>query len=164
MPSLYDKLMEKTIRESQHSPAVNPVDQPGEQKAAIAPPPVKKEAPANQKPKKNTPHDAVTPRYHGTMTGFMVSRHHKTALPSSNDTLVEEVRKAVGQFGKEPATQRLTTEEKDAISDIEYSYKRQGIETSGNEIIRIALNYLIREYRENGENSILAKVISKLNS
>src|SRR6266446_530717 len=101
-----------------------------------------------------------------------IPRHHDTMQPSNHDTtvsgkeadLLEAVRKAVRQLGKEPATQRLTLEEKQALADIEYSYKRQGIRTSGNEIIRIATNYLVREYRQNGENSILAQVLKKLNS
>ena len=101
----------------------------------------------------------------------VVSRYHETMIPSNRDTtiplreedMIEAVRKAVKQIGKEPATQRLTLEEKQALDDIEYSYKRQGIRTSGNEIIRIATNYIVREYRKNGENSILAKVLNRLN-
>ncbi len=78
--------------------------------------------------------------------------------------MLEEVRKAVKQVGKEAATQRLTLEEKQLLADIEYSYKRQGIRTSGNEIMRIATNYMIRDYRKNGENSVFAKIIKQLNS
>ena len=78
--------------------------------------------------------------------------------------MIEAVRKAVKQIGKEPATQRLTLAEKQALDEIEYRYKRQGIKTSGNEIIRIATNYLVRDYRQNGEKSLLAKVLHRLNS
>jgi hypothetical protein len=46
--------------------------------------------------------------------------------------------------------------------DIEYTYRRQGIRTSGNEIIRIATNYLIEEYKLNGEGSILAKMLRRV--
>ena len=84
-------------------------------------------------------------------------------IPLSEEDMIEAVRKAVKQIGKEPATQRLTLEEKQGLDDIEYSYKRQGIKTSGNEIIRIATNYIVRDYRKNGENSILAKVLNRLN-
>ena len=78
--------------------------------------------------------------------------------------MIEAVRKAVKHIGKEPATQRLTLEEKQALDEIEYRYKRQGIKTSGNEIIRIATNYLVRDYWQHGEKSILAKVLTRLNS
>src|SRR5947209_1886098 len=104
--------------------------------------------------------DSVIPRYHEPMT----PPTHDTMIPSSEDEAIEVVRKAVKQIGKEGATQRLTLVEKQALADIEYSYHRQGIRTSGNEIIRIALNYAVEEYRKNGENSILAKVLKRLNS
>jgi hypothetical protein len=102
----------------------------------------------------------------------VVSRHHDTAIPSNHDTMIPEseesmleaVRRSVKQIGKEPATQRLTLEEKQNLKDIEYSYSRQGIKTSGNEIIRIATNYIVREYQKNGENSILANILKRLNS
>ena len=103
--------------------------------------------------------DTVIPRYHETM----IPSNHDTMIPLSEEAMIEAVRKAVKQIGKEPATQRLTLEEKQALDDIEYSYKRQGIKTSGNEIIRIATNYIVRDYRQNGENSILAKVLNSLN-
>ena len=57
---------------------------------------------------------------------------------------------------------RLTQEEKSQVNDIEYTYQRQGIKTSGNEIGRIALNFLLADYKANGEQSILAKVIEAL--
>jgi hypothetical protein len=103
--------------------------------------------------------DTVVPQYHDTVT----PSNRDTMIPLSEEDMVEAVRKAVKQIGKEPATQRLTLEEKQALDDIEYSYKRQGIKTSGNEIIRIATNYIVRDYRKNGENSILAKVLQRLN-
>jgi hypothetical protein len=115
-------------------------------------------------PSKKVHHDTVIPRYHDTKHDTTISRHHDTMKPSSEEELLEAVRKAVKQVGKEAATQRLTLEEKQALADIEYSYKRQGIKTSGNEIMRIATNYIVKDYLKNGENSILAKIIQRLNS
>src|SRR6266446_8651236 len=103
--------------------------------------------------------DTAIPRYHDTVQ----PSNHDTTVSEVETDLLEAVRKAVRQLGKEPATQRRTLEEKQALADIEYSYKRQGIRTSGNEIIRIATNYIVRDYRKNGENSILAKVLHRLN-
>ena len=85
----------------------------------------------------------------------MASRYH--------DTIIELVRKAVKQFGKEAATHRFTVEEKNAVADIIYSYKNRGIRTSENEITRIAVNFTINDYRENGENSVLDKTLKELN-
>jgi hypothetical protein len=110
----------------------------------------------SEKTHKASNHDTTTPRYHDTM----IPRHHE----AEERSILEEIRKAVKQIGKESATQRLTLEEKQQLRDIEYAYQRLGIITSGNEIIRIAINYVVREYKYNGENSILAKVLKELNS
>ncbi len=95
-----------------------------------------------------------------------IPRYHDTTIPAgeTEEQTYEAVRKAVKQVGKEPATQRLTLEEKRALMDIEYTYKCRGVRTSGNEIIRIATNYVIREYKKNGDKSILAKILEKINS
>ena len=102
--------------------------------------------------------------------GRSTEGHHETMIPSNHDTttpdndMYELTRKAVKQIGKEAATHRFTLEEKNMLADIEYSYRRQGIRTSENEIARIAVNYLSQDYRKNGETSILAKVLKLLNS
>jgi hypothetical protein len=79
------------------------------------------------------------------------------------DDSLEFVRRAVRTLGKEAATYRFTQEEKRALSSIVYAYKERGVKTSENEITRIALNYLIDEYRRNDTSSILAQVLSRLN-
>ena len=95
--------------------------------------------------------DTATPRSRETT----VSRYH--------DTIIELVRKAVKEFGKEAATHRFTTEEKKAIADIIYSCRSRGIRTNENEITRIAVNFILDDHRENGENSILDRVLRALN-
>ena len=77
--------------------------------------------------------------------------------------MIELIRKAVKEFGKEAATHRFTVEEKRAIVDIIYAYKNLGLRTSENEIARIAVNFIISDYRENGENSVLDRVLRALN-
>lgn len=108
--------------------------------------------------------DTVIPRHHDTIVDTTIPSNHDTMIPEPDDDMVEAVRKAVKQIGKEPATQRLTLEEKKALKAIEFTYGQQGIITSGNEIIRIGMNYALKDYQKNGENSILAKVIKSLNS
>src|SRR5579864_4687425 len=121
-----------------------------------------------QKEPRSKTNDTVIPRYHDTT----IPKHHDTAVPNNHDTtvspgddgMIEEVRRAVKQVGKEPATQRLTLEEKQTLRSIEFTYGQQGFITSGNEILRIATNYILRDYQKNGENSILAKVLRSLNA
>ncbi len=83
-------------------------------------------------------------------------------IADNHDDVVEIIRKAVKVPGKEVSFVRLTAEEKRQLADIVYTYKRQGKKTSENEINRIAINYILEDYRANGEQSILAKVIASL--
>jgi len=107
--------------------------------------------PEKKKTKQPSNRDTMTPRHHDTT----VSRYH--------DAIIELVRKAVKEFGKEAATHRFTLEEKRAVADIIYTYKNNGIKTSENEIARISVNFIIEDYRENGEQSILHKILEVLN-
>jgi hypothetical protein len=77
--------------------------------------------------------------------------------------MVETVRKAVKEIGKEAATHRFTPEEKRAVLDIVYSYKGSGIRTSENEVARISINFILEDYKENGRNSLLDLVLRALN-
>ena len=91
-------------------------------------------------------------------------RPRDTVIPRYHNELVEKIRKAVKKLGKEAATHRFTLEEKKTLGDIVYQYKGQSIRTSENQIARISINFLIEDYRENGKNSILARVIERLNA
>lgn len=121
-----------------------------------------KSSPSEHKvPKTEQPsnRDTVIPRHHDTMT----PRNRDTTVSSNHGTVVEIVRKAVKEFGKEAATHRFTAEEKRAVLDIIYSYKGSGIKTSENEVARIAINYIIEDYKQNGRNSVLDQVLRALN-
>lgn len=112
--------------------------------------PKKKAAAANKKKPANI--DTMTPS------------NHDTVIPRYHDEMVEIVRKAVKEFGKEAATHRFTPDEKRGLADIIYTYQNSGIRTSENEITRIAVNFLMQDYKVNGENSILDKILKALNS
>lgn len=103
--------------------------------------------------------DATIPRNHATV----VPRHHNTMVSSNQDTMIEVVRKAVKEMGKEAATHRFTVDEKRAVLDLIYSYKGMGLKTSENEVARIAINYILEDYKQNGRMSILDKVLKALN-
>lgn len=113
----------------------------------------KVEIPKITAPEKKTDKDGDT----------MVSRYHDTMPPRYHDAIIELVRRVVKDFGKEAATHRFTLLEKKAIADIIYTYKSRDIRTSENEITRIAVNFLIEDFRENGEASLLEKVLKALN-
>ena len=93
----------------------------------------------------------------------MVSGAHDTTQPLIHGVAIETVRKAVKEFGKEAATHRFTEAEKREIADLIYTYKNNGIRTSENEITRISVNFVMQDYKENGENSVLHKILKALN-
>ena len=108
-------------------------------------------------------HDTVIPRSHETTTPSAQETTQPRDAVSLAPTIHETIRRAVKQFGKEAATHRFTLAEKKAITDIIYAYKNLGVKTSENEITRIAVNFIINDYKQNGENSILARALKALN-
>ncbi len=93
----------------------------------------------------------------------MTPRYHDTTIPRVYGVAIGLVRKAVKEFGKEAATHRFTVDEKKEIADLIYTYKSRGVKTSENEIARIAINFIVEDYRDNGENSVLHKILEALN-
>ena len=84
------------------------------------------------------------------------------SMLADND-IVEIIRRAVRRTGEKVTYIRLTKEEKSEMKDIVYTYEKQGVETSENEIGRIGLKWLIEDYKENGQLSVLARVLAALN-
>ncbi len=154
--SITNELEESAFFPSKKRLVVSPTPQP----VVDEPKPEEIKKPLHNSQKEVLNHDAVIPRYRDIVKPL----HHDTTVPFAEEDMIEVIRKAVKQIGKEPATQRLTLEEKQQLKDIEYAYGRQGIKTTGNEIIRIATNFIVLDYQKNGENSILGKVLKKLNS
>lgn len=91
-------------------------------------------------------------------------RNHDTMVSRHQDAIIEKIRTALKEFGKEAATHRFTLEEKKALKKIVFSYNQMDISTSENEIARISINYVIEDYYINGENSILARAIKAINA
>jgi hypothetical protein len=139
-----------------------------------------KEDKKNEKPDSTLTPDAqekkpqlVIPRNRDTV----VSRHHDTTTPSDQATVpsttsplspytqetIEQLRGAVKQLGKEAATHRFTVEEKRSLKRIAFEYANKDIQTSENEITRIAVNFLLDDYRKHKEHSLLARVLNSLN-
>ena len=139
-------------------PKVEPVASPS------ATPPVEKIEPEKiEKPKPKrveqpNNRDTMIPSNHDTT----VSRYQDTTTPQVYGVAIEIIRKAVKEFGKEAATHRFTEAEKKEIADLLYTYKNRGIKTSENEIARIAVNFVVEDYKVNGENSVLHKLLKAL--
>jgi len=92
----------------------------------------------------------------------------QASIVTNKHDSVEAIRKTVKQVGKEVFFIRVTPEEKHTLGSIVYSfneiYRGEGRKTSENEVGRIALNFLLEDYQENGNNSVLARVLAALNA
>lgn len=147
--------------------------QPSSVPSPVPPPLVEKPSAVNAMEKsqistgKSKSQKTMPSRYHDTTTpcnrDTVVSSNHDTMNVVSSSATIECVRKAVKELGKEAATHRFTLDEKKAVLDIIYSYKGSGIRTSENEVARIAINYVLEDYKQNGRNSILDQVLRALN-
>jgi hypothetical protein len=122
----------------------------------------------NPLPHEHTPVQDQLPTTHTTpallaseKASSNASKHASTLALSAD---LQGIHKIVKFIGKEVLYVRLTQEEKNQVADIEYTYQRQGIKTSGNEIGRIALNVLLADYKAHGEQSILAKMLAELHT
>lgn len=127
-------------------------------------PPAPPQKHVEQDTAKDSKPDTAIPRHHDTAVATMTPRNQDTVVSDAEDDILDVVRKAVRQIGKEAATHRFTLDEKNSLADIEYTYRRQSIRTSENEITRIAINYFIEDYRAHGDSSLLAKILRRLNS
>jgi hypothetical protein len=96
----------------------------------------------------------MPPRHPATET----PRHHVTMTPA----MLKPLRQAVRQIGKEAATYRFTREEKNQLTETIYTQSRAGIKTCENEIVRIAVNWLIADHRARGETSVLSQALTAL--
>jgi hypothetical protein len=110
--------------------------------------------------KKKTDPDHKQPSNRDTMQPC----NHDTVVSRYHDTTIEMLRKAVKVIGKEAATYRFSIDEKRAIADLVYAYKRRGIRTSENEITRIAVNFVLRDNQESRKDGILERVLRALNT
>ncbi len=93
----------------------------------------------------------------------MQSGKHASMYAAMQASIVELIRKAVKDVGKDSATYRFTPEEKKALLELTFTYKVQGYKTSENELTRIAINFILEDHKQNGRNSILEKVLQALN-
>ncbi len=104
-----------------------------------------------------------TPRIQAEKQAPMQSSKHASMHAEMQTSMIELIRKAVKDVGKDSATYRFTPEEKKALLELTFTYKVQGYKTSENELTRIAINFILEDHKQNGRNSVLEKVLEALN-
>jgi len=110
---------------------------------------------------------AVTPsRRHAVMP----SRSHAVTPAQVQEHLLIDRHKwgaeravaALKLIGSEKGTMRLTSEERGKLKSTAFNYQTSGVNLSENEILRIALNYLLEEDEYPGSHSRLDQIITEL--
>jgi hypothetical protein len=99
-------------------------------------------------------HAAMTSCHHDTTTARQEAR--------AESSLVSQLREAVKPLGKEGATHRFTPAEKASLAEIVYQYHQRGLKTSENEIVRVAVNWLLQDHAASGEQGMLRRVLRAL--
>ncbi len=177
MSGVYTNIARKRIEQSQeasHAPqkASEPLNQSVDRKEHLQeekdPSPVtlsdQNPAPSLSLPEKQDRTKTQFTSERASKLASMIDSNQASNLSLTPDAL-ETIRKIVKNPGKEEVLYvRLSKEEKDRLADISYTYKRQGIRTSDNEVVRVAINALLEDYRTNGANSLLAILISSLHA
>jgi hypothetical protein len=87
----------------------------------------------------------------------------KAEAPEADEAVLETIRATVRQVGRETASYRFADQEKLALAEMISAYRRKGIRTSENELVRIGLNWLLADYKRRGQASVLAQVLIRLN-
>ena len=103
-------------------------------------------------------HDGTPPRSHAVMPSqaqekVLIDRYHKGK---------KRAVLALQSIGSQKGTMRLSAEERGLLKSAVYNYEANGINISENEIIRIALNYLLEEDEYPDSGSQLDQIIKEL--
>jgi len=93
---------------------------------------------------------------------LMQAGMHANMHEGMQASIIALIHKAVKYAGKESATYRFTPEEKRALLELTFSYKVKGFKTHENELVRIAVNFLLEDHKQNGRHSILEGVLQSL--
>lgn len=100
--------------------------------------------------KKDTPIESHTERKHAIMT------------PRYHDSMIATIAKSVREVGKEVCTYRLTQKEKTALVEIIYHFRMRTSRLSENEIARIAINFLIEDFKADKNTCMLSSIVEAM--
>jgi hypothetical protein len=90
--------------------------------------------------------------------GENTERKHAAMTPRYHDSMIAIIARSVRDVGKEVSTYRLTQQEKTALVEIIYHYRMRNCRLSENEIVRIAINLLIEDYKNDKKSCMLSRI------
>jgi len=76
--------------------------------------------------------------------------------------MIATISNAVLEVGKEASIYRLNKNEKLALTEIIFQFRISGKRISENEIVRIAINFVLLNYQNKMDTSILTRVYRNL--
>ena len=85
-------------------------------------------------------------------------RQHASMTARYHDSMIAAIAKAVREVGKEGCTYRLTQREKSALIEIIYHFRMRNCRLSENEIARIAINFLIEDFKMDDQTCLLKRI------
>lgn len=93
-----------------------------------------------------------------TVIERQTERKHAIMTPHYHDSMTATIAKSVREVGKEVCTYRLTQKEKTALVEIIYHFRMRNCKLSENEIARIAINFLIEDFKADKNTCMLSSI------
>lgn len=101
-----------------------------------------------------------TPRRRPAVEAAEPADQRAPTPPPSDQSVIEELQRALRAVGKEIFNVRIAPEEKRRVDAAVHAFKTSGVRTSANDLGRVALNYLLADHDSHGEQSILSRVLA----
>jgi hypothetical protein len=89
-------------------------------------------------------------------------RKHAIMTSRYRDSMIAPIARSVRDVGKEVCTYRLTQKEKTALVEIIYHFRMRKSRLSENEIARIAINFLIEDFKSNKNTCMLSSIVEAM--
>lgn len=102
---------------------------------------------------------ADSPFFNDQKTQRNLSRHLDSKLICNQIDLVKDIKWKIREFGREASTYRLSLEEKNSIIEVIYDFRKKKVRISENDVIRIAIRFLIYDHCLKKEKSLLTRVV-----
>jgi len=109
------------------------------------------------------------PKEQGSESTLSSPTANKPARPpastpaKSQADVIAAIAALVTEKGKDTTYVRLTQPEKQSLLDVVYTYRRQSVQLTENDVVRVAIAALLDDYKANGANSLLVNVIRAMN-
>ena len=156
-----DKALLRSTQQKRHQPAERKTPA-ADRVPAESNDPLQKSPSVEAGPSRATTEDKQLSRKPESKIDILIDSYHDSKITLYHSDLIEAIRKAVKPRGKDVTILRLTEDEKHQLADIAHNYKRRGKRTSETQIHRIAVNFILQDYKANGEHSVLDRVIRAL--